>query len=63
MSRLTTRWLAVSKEAQLLILDRYNLLGGCVVSRDITEAMVELGENLDRIIVGKIPLPERLENY
>ncbi len=57
------RWEAISYEAQLLLLDKHNLLGGCVVSRDINEAMVELGENLDRILVGKIPLPERLEKF
>jgi hypothetical protein len=60
-SSVADRWDAISYEAQLLLLDKHNLLGGCVVSRDITKEMVELGENLDKIVIGKIPLPDYLE--
>lgn len=57
------RWDAISYEAQLLLLDKHNLLGGCTI-HDITEEMIELGEGLDKIVrrpLGRIPLPERLE--
>ena len=36
-SSVADRWDAISYEAQLLLLDKHNLLGGCVVSRDITK--------------------------
>ena len=54
------QWEAISYEAQLLLLEKHNLLGGCTIN-DITEEMVETGENLDKIVSGKIPLPDHLE--